>query len=287
VFKHFILTRFNLKIEGYAAIDKNGQPVQTDKWLERRFYLFENFCLPSLMNQTCKNFIWFVLFSNDTPAVFIEKIKEFQMNFPLLKPLFLPQGDNKEIIKNIKEELPKYLEGSDEYIITTRIDNDDAFQRDMICEIQEFFRDKNDFFLSFTYGLQYDIKNKIMTRLHYHNNHFVSRIEKLSKNVVTVFTCDHTNIDRVSEVVYVENKSKPLWLEVIHEGNLINNIYPDAIPVLGSRCFFLFGFKEDLSVKGTLLLFLKYFYRRLLLFRAYILKKLTIYDQMKTLLHKD
>ena len=38
--KHFIATRFNLKIEEWNTA-KDGSVVLTEKWLEERFNLFE------------------------------------------------------------------------------------------------------------------------------------------------------------------------------------------------------------------------------------------------------
>lgn len=53
--QHFILTRFNLLLWNKA---KDGQMVRTTKWLEHRFSLFENYCIPSIKNQTCQDFEW-------------------------------------------------------------------------------------------------------------------------------------------------------------------------------------------------------------------------------------
>ena len=49
--KHYLLTRFNLTFKEWKT-SKNGELVLTDKWLKNRFELFENYCLPSVKNQT-------------------------------------------------------------------------------------------------------------------------------------------------------------------------------------------------------------------------------------------
>ena len=71
-FSHFILTRFNVK--KMWSQDKRGNKVLTDEWLSHRFKLFENYCLPSIVNQENKNFIWLVYFDQDTDKLFINKI---------------------------------------------------------------------------------------------------------------------------------------------------------------------------------------------------------------------
>jgi len=54
--KHFLLTRFNLRNEEWITT-RDGGAVLTEEWLIQRFELFENYCLPSVMNQKNKNFL--------------------------------------------------------------------------------------------------------------------------------------------------------------------------------------------------------------------------------------
>ena len=74
--QHFILTRFNLRI---WRQDKHGSAVRTREWLEHRFGLFEKYCLPSIANQTCKDFEWVVLFDDKTPDEFRNRISEYHV----------------------------------------------------------------------------------------------------------------------------------------------------------------------------------------------------------------
>ena len=281
MFKHFILTRFNLKTDHIPGRDKNNQPVLTTEWLERRFFLFEKYCLPSMMNQSCKNFIWFVLFSNNTPERFLEKIRNYESKFPNLKPLFLEPGGLETIKKKFNEMLPDYLSNDDRYIITTRIDNDDAFHKDMILEVQSLFDKQEDVFISFIYGLQYDIQQKVLVRMHYENNHFISRIEKLSSGVDTVIAHDHTAIQMVSDVNYIRNRNKPMWLEIIHDGNIINSLNPSSTPFVFSTVLASFHLEERISLLNSSVALIRYIRIHLLLARAALLKKLGIYDLLK------
>lgn len=281
MFKHFILTRFNLKTDHIPGRDKNNQPVLTTEWLEYRFFLFEKYCLPSMMNQSCKNFIWFVLFSNNTPDKFLQKIKSYESKFPNLKPLFLEPGGLETIKKKFNEVMPDYLCNDDRYIITTRIDNDDAFHQDMVLEVQRLFEKQEDVFISFIYGLQYDIHRKVLVRMHYENNHFISRIEKLSSEIDTVIAHDHTAIQMVSDVNYIRNRNKPMWLEIIHDGNIINSLNPSSAPFVFGGSLTSFHLKERISLLNTVVGLFKYTRLHLLLARAAFLKKLGIYDLLK------
>ena len=84
--QHFILTRFNLLLWNK---DKEGGKVRTTKWLEHRFSLFEKYCLPSILSQTCQDFEWIVLFDSMTPEKFMSKIAEYEKRCPQLKPVFV------------------------------------------------------------------------------------------------------------------------------------------------------------------------------------------------------
>ena len=66
IYKHFILTRFNLFLYGdnpYKIEDK-------ELWMNHRIKLFEKYCLPSVQVQSCKDFTWIIAFDPETdPAV--------------------------------------------------------------------------------------------------------------------------------------------------------------------------------------------------------------------------
>lgn len=283
MFKHFILTRFNIMLNNIHGYDKSNHPIQTEEWLERRFILFEEFCLPSIMNQSCKDFIWFVLFSSNTPDKFIQKIKNIELRFPLFKPLFLSRGDNKSIKNALCEELHKYLGIFEEYIITSRIDNDDVFHKDMVIEVQKQFNRQVDVFVSCTYGLQYDIERKILAHLHYKNNHFISRIEKVANGIETVITLDHTFIDRIAEVICIGKKHKPMWIEIIHGGNLYNSLDHLSVPLFIYKTTGSFSIIAKISLSNTLFVFIKYLRLQALLLRANILQRIGIYDFLRGL----
>lgn len=111
--QHFILTRFNLLIFNK---DKKGQKVRSASWLEHRFALFERYCLPSIIAQTCQCFRWIVLFDSTTPERLKEKIAEYQKSCPQLKPVyvmlesgrFFSQIFRDEVVKRV-QEVKKYL----------------------------------------------------------------------------------------------------------------------------------------------------------------------------------
>ncbi|WP_430934252.1 glycosyltransferase [Saccharicrinis sp. 156] len=282
MYKHFVLTRFNIKLDGFATMDKNNNPVLTDEWLEERFYLFEKYCLPSLINQSCKEFIWFVLFDIDTPERFLERIKKYEMEFPQFKPFFMENGDYATIKKEFNRQMIKYFDEDTEYVITSRIDNDDSFHKDYIGDVQKQFVKQKDIFISFIYGLQYDIKTNVLARKLSKNNHYISRVERLNTaGIQTVLTYNHYHIDETGEVVYLDNRNKPMWLEIIHEGNIKNVLNNTSLPLFFGKGINTFKVELNISISNTAYAMLGYIKLRFLLARMKVLQTLGVYDLLK------
>ena len=118
---HFILTRFNIYLWNK---DKEGCPVRTIKWLKHRFELFEQYCLPSIKNQTCQNFEWIVLFDDSTPEKFKNKIAEYQKECLQFIPIYVEPENGRRFAEIFREEVIKRVTA--ERVITTYLDNDDA-----------------------------------------------------------------------------------------------------------------------------------------------------------------
>ncbi len=77
MFGHFIITLFNLRLS-WRGTEKTLSEIDraTDRaYLENSFERFERYTVPSIKNQKCRNFKWLVLFSKDTPTVYLEKIQ--------------------------------------------------------------------------------------------------------------------------------------------------------------------------------------------------------------------
>ena len=77
-FYHILLTAYNIKKYGWDGtgnvhIKGKRKSVSVEEWLEYRFYLFEKFCLQSVVNQTNKNFMW-IIRTEDLPRSHLNKM---------------------------------------------------------------------------------------------------------------------------------------------------------------------------------------------------------------------
>ena len=230
--QHFLLTRFNILI---WRKDKAGNKVRTTKWLNHRFALFERFCLPSVKNQTNQNFEWIVLFDSTTPEKYKSKIEEYQKECPQLIPVFISPERGRYFAQIFQEEVRRKMEDvKGERVLTTYLDNDDALNVRFVEDLQNrAVAASIGTFFYYDEGYQYYTDNKFLLQIHYPRNHFVSVVEDGSPNTVKgIFGYGrHYYIDEIKEAKIEHVKTEPMWCEVVHEKNMIN----DANFLLGTK----------------------------------------------------
>ncbi len=214
MFKHFLITRFNLRQSNWTT-SKNSKAVLTDEWHENRFKLFIDFCFHSVASQTNKNFEWLVFFDTTTPEKFKKVITDLETKMENFKPLFV--DGMSQFLPSIKE----YVKSCNEdYIITSRLDNDDCISNFYIEEIQKQFNKQDFTAVDFVdgYTIQTQPVVKIGKRFDQYNP-FISLIEK-NKNPKTVWSIRHSHWKREKNVIQL--KEKRVWASIIHQENKIN-----------------------------------------------------------------
>ena len=227
----FVLTRFNLLLWNK---DKGGNAVRSATWLEHRFDLFERYCLPSIIGQTCKEFTWIVLFDSTTPDRFKEKIEGYKRNCPQLIPVYVRPEGGRYFAQIFRDEVVKRL-GSNENqnknekkrVLTTYLDNDDALNVRFVEDIQKRAAALPDgTFITYDNGYQYFADYNYLMQIHYPRNHFMSVVEKAGVGVKTIYGYgSHYYIDKIKGVRIEHVKSQPMWCEVIHDKNMGNDAY--------------------------------------------------------------
>ena len=249
--QHFILTRFNLLL---WKKDKEGDSVRTREWLEHRFWLFEKYCLPSVINQTCNRFEWIVLFDSSTPDYFKDKISVFQAKCPQLKPVFVQPEKGRLFAEIFRQEVLKRQIAP--RVITTYLDNDDALNTRFVEDVQKRAGEVQTVtFFNYTHGYQFYTDYKYLLQVHYPRNHFVSVVENGTTSMVkTIYGFgSHYYIDRINNVKIERVENDPMWCEVIHERNMGNDAYfLLGTQMIGDRGLLRarFGINEDVE-SGT------------------------------------
>lgn len=219
--QHFLLTRFNILL---WRQDKEGKKVRTIKWLEHRFSLFEKYCLPSIKNQTCQNFEWIVLFDSMTPEKFKARIEDYQKECPQLTPVFVEPENGKRFAEIFRREIVKRIRAK--RVLSTYLDNDDALNNGVIEDLLSRSLSVCDgTFFYYDEGYQFYTEDKYMMQIHYPRNHFVSVVEKGDAATVKgVFGYGrHYYIDKIEGANIVHVETEPMWCEVVHEKNILND----------------------------------------------------------------
>lgn len=238
-YKHLLLTRFNIDSGDAADYRLN------DAYLKVRFELFERYCLPSVQNQTNQNFIWLLLLDENTPNDYKDRIKLYQKKCNRITPVYLPTHlDNaNEVYARIGQEYALDVD----FLVTTRLDNDDALHKDYVKDVQKIVLESNSWrttVISFMRGLQLYEKRDIAFRLEYVSNHFVSLIEPTSGSVRSALGYDHTKITKNFPCII---KKQLRWLEVVHDTNVVNNFSPSLHPrIYWPKSADILGFPVDL-----------------------------------------
>jgi hypothetical protein len=205
---HFVLTRFNVRNFYHNA-------ETTDEWLRERMLLFRQYCMPCFRAQSEKSFNWLVFFDSETPEWLRREVQVAAQD--LFDPVFVEGPFSKEVLtRTIAERC------GTPFAITTRVDNDDAVAVDFIEKIQSCFAEQDLMFVNLVNGAQY-AEGKTYLRP-YTKNPFSTLIEDISKRPpVTVFVEHHYRIDEFAPVINVRT-SHPMWLQVIHGGNVLNEL---------------------------------------------------------------
>ena len=227
-FEHYLLTKFNKGLYTQSQKTKGDRKAR-DEWMVHRIRLFEKYCFPSIKSQVNQDFKWIVIFDRKTPKEFLRKIEEYTQY-----KNFIPVFDG-----SFDHHIKKLLRPETQYLITTRIDNDDAFHKNAIKKIQLHFAKDNlayarDFFLNFPIGYCLDEQTGQITLNGSKSNPFITLVEKVKRgpkavSIKTVRCMNHSHLDRLGKIKQICTTT-PMWVQVIHKRNISNRVRGNPIP---------------------------------------------------------
>lgn len=207
-FQHFVLTRFNVRGRYYS-----GDPG--DDWLQGRLQLFDAFTVPCLAGQTCQDFRWLVLCDAESPRWFKDEIEARAGG--LFEPVWVSGAFNADVAGDLvaaRADAP--------VMVTTRVDNDDAVSVDFIATIQSMVSGPRPRFINLVDGAQ--LASPRFFRRPYTQNPFVTLVEPAGPDAPSsVFVKRHFEVADHAPVVNVRT-GHPMWLQVVHGGNVLTEI---------------------------------------------------------------
>ncbi|MCF6280083.1 MAG: putative rhamnosyl transferase, partial [Flavobacteriaceae bacterium] len=194
-----------------------NEKVLSNSWLKERFELFENFCFPSVINQTNLNFKWLVFFDINTPEEYKLKIEEYRLLSDNFQPFYIDGMDS--FLPSITQKINEIT--TTEYVITSRLDNDDSLHKEYVATIQNTF-DFQDYLAVDVvdgYGMQTGFEQMRIGKMRHLYNPYISLIEK-REGCKSVWSKGHTYWKYEKNIIRIKNKR--LWLTIIHEKNKSN-----------------------------------------------------------------
>jgi hypothetical protein len=254
MFDHYLITRFNLRKAGWERT-KNNEALLNQSWMDERMWLFSNFCFPSVAAQRNAAFTWLIFFDESTPAHYREPIAFMTASYPHIEAHYI---DGMDAFYPQVKQLIAQRSSSKPYIITSRIDNDDAVHRDFIYEVQKQFKQQKYCAIDLVKGYSLQVKPTIMLGKKEHIfNPFISLIEQ-NVNPKTVWFSDHNMWKKETRVTQI--KDKRLWIAVIHEKNKINNFNGyDNVPWESLRECFVLSEEADKIVSEQAISYKKWY----------------------------
>ena len=246
-FDHLVLTRF-------SAVRRGQVEPMPPEWLTYRLGFFFDACHPSLTRQVgAAPFRWLVFLDDRCPDTFRDDVEELALG------AFEPVWGHEDFHG---VELPRAIERyaaspGHTHLITTRVDSDDAVARDFVASVQAQVGRMTTsapaealdlLFVNFTRGLQVDRSGAVYRRDQPHGP-FLSLIERRATGTAprTVHTTKHNLARRTAPVLEV--RAEPMWLQVLHDANLRNDVAgPQVSPrVLRRRFDIDLGHDEEIG----------------------------------------
>lgn len=211
---HVVLTRFNVR---------RGQQIDpralSDIWLDARMRLFLDITVPSLAAQIRRPDQWLVFFDDNTPdkiRTLFEALRAKHLSLTnILRAEYCTELTTDECARRIVSLAP---EGTD-WLLTTRLDNDDALHPHFIETVNRLCRPGVREFINPTRGLI--VAGPRLYRKRDFSSPFISCSEPLS-DCRTVWVDQHQRLARHGLVR--QFGLRDAWIQVVHGGNLANQV---------------------------------------------------------------
>lgn len=221
-FLHYLIIRFSINLAGTNIFRKDRNPLNPE-YLEKRFSLFTQFCLPSLKNQTNKNFVLILIIDPELKMEYRERLLVLTRNIGFSTQLveykgsfdlnYLLNPNEIDMIKKTQNRTGK------QYICTTRLDDDDALNPNYFYytqrEIQALI-DTKLFFKPFIHTLIYG--NYLMIK---NEKCYIKKVRKPR------LACGLSFINRLNDETTIYSKSHHTWNpdEYPQYSNMHENMY--------------------------------------------------------------
>lgn len=207
---HAFITRFNVPTPGRESLIR-----AREGWLRQRVELFDTFCLPSVIDQSNRNFRWLVYFDPESPEWFMDWIRKHESRGSF-HPLFRISISNNDLVADLRS----ITGGHGDVLMTTNLDNDDALAIDFVERLQAAIQGSTRTAIYFQHGAILR-SSKLYLRRDRHNA--FCTVAEPWKHPVTAWNDWHNRL--VLSMPATILGGNPAWLQVVHGSNVSNAVH--------------------------------------------------------------
>jgi len=208
--QHFVVTRLFVRaFEGQAP---------TEEWLSARWAMFEDFAAASIAQQSISAFTWLLLADPSLPRWASDRLEGLRSDVPQLQVVLVEKPFSPS---TVPEALSARICPDASRVITSRFDSDDAIGPTFIEEVQRHASHGDPpFFINFPRGYEVTADGRLFTRVD-PSNAFLSLVERPGAPV-GVYVREHPDAKTFAPLL--QRWLPPIWLQVVHGGNVGNVI---------------------------------------------------------------
>ncbi|WP_181183516.1 MULTISPECIES: glycosyltransferase [unclassified Mesorhizobium] len=225
--KKYIAIRYNAPT-GFKPSRWNGtgranlDPV----WLVERLALFDNYCAPSLENQSMKDFTVLVAFDADTHENYMRMVCDCVAGIDV-RPVLVRPGE----IHNARFNALVQADTDADFVCVVRLDSDDALAPGFMERVDHYARreiakgavDEQPLYIAFPQGQNFDVATGRYTQHDFVASAFGALVEKRSPVMKGVYSDHHQKMSaRYNTVVATAHGA--LWCIVVHDNNAANSL---------------------------------------------------------------
>jgi hypothetical protein len=200
----------------YSSLER----VVDARWQARRRELFEQYCLPSIAQQTAHDFTWLLFVYPDIMSD--GDVHWFRSRDDRLR-IVAVEDPLSSGVQEAQEAVARAVSRND-WVITTRLDSDDVLHPDHLRKVR-VANDGGRRVVEFMHGFYYDVMRDELRRVREPRNAFVSVLEP-ARELRTAWGWAHHEIGEENEILYLE---EPGWIALVHDQNTTTYLWGDRV----------------------------------------------------------
>jgi hypothetical protein len=201
----YILTRFSIfdyNFKGYEITRNNSEEEYYDvlfspKRLNYKFNFFEKITLPSILNQTNKNYIWNIYTSEYLPEEYKNKLIELTSPYKEINVYYIKS------FKCFYKSIASITKNAEFKYCTIRLDDDDGLSDNFIENLQKY-KKRDKVIISHPNGTMVTLNNKSCDKII--SGKKISRLNNaqgLCAIGMNIYSCgNHTKVAEKYKVIY-------------------------------------------------------------------------------------